>query len=293
MHVPETLEPFLESFVHVPETPSPKLLFVNRGARTERKCGSVRRTFACFSSQITEDHGLGARRGVQGGEWMPVHLLEQNVVIAANQLNPSIFSQLWLARTGLVREEEFAGGCIYADGVSNTIAREFALLVIPPRLQFSPRVAQGRDADLVREKVGRILELLPQTPYTAMGFNFHWCLVPPDGNLSLLTRQLFYQENRPVFAAFDCPDAAFGTYLSKDALGMRLRLDVKPTVVESELFRGSGVLFQFNFNRNLLTPQNAAAPDVVVQAQEVLQLWPRAKETAADLVRTCVGALPP
>lgn len=71
---------------------------------------------------------------------MSPELASGNVVITAEQFDPTIVSQIWLAKTGLVKEDEFAQGCIFADTVAQVRAREFELLVIPDRAQFVPTV---------------------------------------------------------------------------------------------------------------------------------------------------------
>ena len=41
---------------------------------------------------------------------MPSELVNSNVVIAAQQFNPSVFSQIWLFRNNIVREDELLEG---------------------------------------------------------------------------------------------------------------------------------------------------------------------------------------
>jgi hypothetical protein len=83
----------------------------------------------------------------------------------------------------------------------------------------------------VQETIGRIVEMLPHTPYRALGLNFTWHLTPDGGDVAALSRWLFFIPGRPLFRDFDAPDASFGAYLSRNLLGFRLKLDVKPVTV--------------------------------------------------------------
>src|SRR5258707_9842242 len=99
-------------------------------------------------------------------------LISENVVVTANQFNPTIVTQLWLVQNGILTADEGPG--IYVPGFVQVKAREFELLVLLDRLQFVPTSEPGKRAELVAEKVGTIVRTLPHTPYVAAGLNFVW-----------------------------------------------------------------------------------------------------------------------
>jgi len=171
-----------------------------------------------------------------------------NVVVVAKNFNPSILSQIWLVRNEVIEEAEFLPGCIFAEGLTQIVTRSFDMLVVPDRLQFSPKVEplqeaeqqEGVDRDweqpegeLVADKVGKIIRALPHTPYSAVGINFIWHETPQgEEGISGLTRRLFWNPHSALHRQFADENARFGTYMSKDiGGGMRLKFDVKPVVV--------------------------------------------------------------
>ena len=133
---------------------------------------------------------------------MPAELVASNVVVVARQFNPSVFSNLWLVRNGIISESEFMPGCMYSDQVAKMETVRFGLLVIPPQLQLQPRVGRNEEGELVATTVGRIVNLLPHTPYVATGLNFVWHVWPDDGDISRFSKSLFLRRIGPFQAVF-------------------------------------------------------------------------------------------
>ena len=217
---------------------------------------------------------------------MPVQQAGSNVVVAAHQFNPSIFSQIWLVRNEVLREDDFREGCMFSDVAVNVQSREFNLMVVPPQLQFAPKVPAEEEAELVASRVGAIIRSLPHTPYSAVGLNFIWHVTADNGEIRSLSRKLFFARESSVFREFDTGDARFGAYVSKDILGCRLKLDIKP--ITQHLEEQTKELLQFAFNFHLDVPEDEE--DIVVSAiQEQLQRWERARQEASRIVDAAVG----
>src|SRR5262249_33885000 len=119
-------------------------------------------------------------------------LVGSSVVVVAQHFNPSVASQIWLVRQGLVAEGDFESGCIFTDGLVQVCTRRFVLLVTPEQLQLVPKVPDAEQEDLIAEIVGTLVRTLPHTPFRAVGLNFNWHLVPEDGDVRAVTRRLFY-----------------------------------------------------------------------------------------------------
>jgi hypothetical protein len=214
---------------------------------------------------------------------MTTDLAISNVVVAANQLNPSIFKQLWLVKNGIVDEDDFGDGCLFSDPAVSVESEKFRLLVVPPQLQFVPKVPPEEQEQLVIEKVGAVVEALPHTPYTAVGLNFFWHLRPEDGNVPALTRRLFHVPEKPLFRQFESEDSRFGGYFSKDILGCRLKLDIKPVFLPPKEEAGNREVLQFAFNFHLDIPQDGE--DAVTCIQRQLECWNDARDEATKIVK--------
>jgi hypothetical protein len=203
-------------------------------------------------------------------------LVGSSVVVVAQNFNPSVTSQLWLVRNGVVAEGDFLPGCIFTDLLVQVRTRRFSLLFTPEQFQFVPALSEENPHALMQETIGRIIETLPHTPYRALGLNFTWHLTPDGGDVAALSRRLFFITGRPLFRDFDAPDASFGSYLSRDLLGFRLKLDVKPVSVPPPATEPAQRLqLLYNFHADLPEGEQAVA-----RLQQHFRRWGEAAEVA-------------
>jgi hypothetical protein len=203
-------------------------------------------------------------------------LVGSSVVVVSPNFNPSVTSQLWLVRNGVVPEGEFLSGCIFTDVLVQVRTRRFSLLFTPEQFQFVPTPGEDDTHALMQETIGRVIETLPHTPYRALGLNFTWHLSPEGGDVAALSRRLFFVPERLLFRDFDVPDASFGSYLSRDLLGFRLKVDVKPVAV-TPLGSVPEQRLQLLYNFHADLPEGEQA---VARLQDHLHRWGEAAETA-------------
>jgi len=211
---------------------------------------------------------------------MGVSLAVGNVVLTAEQFNPTIISQIWLARIGLVPEDGFRDGCIFSPHVAQVRTREFELLVIPQLAQFVPSVEQGQQQRVIVDKLGLLVERLPETPYRALGFNITWHLQPEKSSIEEFTRRLFRVPDGPVHKFFDDTKDRFGSYLSKDSLGFRLKLMALPVVVPSPEQQRHLVAFNFNYHFDI-----SDQGDSVTSIVSMLPRWDEAVAESSQIVQ--------
>ncbi len=218
-------------------------------------------------------------RSFQKGIAVRTQLLGGNVVVAARQFNPTIFDQLWLVGNGIALTDEVQGEgrFVFTPPFVQLRTPQFALLVLPEQLQFAPDPVTEDSGVLVVEKVGAIVGLLPQTPYTAVGLNFAWHLIPEPVEYRAFCKELFFRSN-PLFSPFEADDARFGGYLSRDILGTRLKLDVKPVVTGSDKERAEVLQFAFNFHVDI------ERADAVEKIQQTLERWNEARNYARQII---------
>ena len=213
---------------------------------------------------------------------MSIDLAISNVVVAAHQFNPSIFKQLWLVKNHIVDEDDFGDGCLFSDPAVKVESGRFGLLVVAPQLQFVPKVPPEEQEQLIVEKVGAMVQALPHTPYTAVGLNFFWHLRPEDSDVPALTRELFHVPKKPLFRQFESEGSRFGGYFSKDILGCRLKLDIKPIFLPPEEEGENNEVLQFAFNFHLDVPQEG--DDAVRCIERQLGHWNEARDAATQIV---------
>lgn len=133
-------------------------------------------------------------------------------VLVAKQFNPSIVSQIWLTRQGILDPEgRVEDGSIFSDTIVQALTPDFVLLVFMEQLQFILKAPPDQQKVLVEEKLGKLVRELPHIPYRAVGLNFNWHLTPAGEDIPTLTRRLFVIPGNPVFDRFRDGAAHFGT----------------------------------------------------------------------------------
>jgi len=212
---------------------------------------------------------------------MSSHLVGWNVVVVARQFNPSVMSQIWLVKNGMMTEADFADNFLFSDSLVQIQNPDFNLIFSPEQLQFQPKGEKAQEQHLIEEKVGAIVRKLPETPYAGVGLNFFWHITPDLSGVRDLSRKLFFRSDSDLYREFDSEDAKFGSYLSKDFMGCRLKLDIKPIQVTIKGTEKESIVFNFNYHLDL-----AESEDAIEQICSMLGKWDEAKLASAKLVKT-------
>jgi len=176
------------------------------------------------------------------------HALD-GIVLTAQTFNPSIFTETWLQKNGILDVSKLAGARVFSAQVVQFQTEDVQVMVVPPQLQitFSDKAA---DVELPRSIASRVVELLPHTPYQALGINFTYFVSPPAGQEFIAyDRALFGTGECALLREFSAADARFGRYFSKDLGSARLRLDIKP--VKAGPKNADMFAFAFNFHHDL------------------------------------------
>lgn len=214
---------------------------------------------------------------------MGLDLANANAVIVAHHFNPTITDQIWLSENGIVDRGEPSGSYVFSDMLVQVETREFHLLIVPDRCQMVP----GKDVDdaqkLVTERLGRLIEKLPHTPYRAVGVNFTWMFKPDTRPFEEFIREKFFVRGCPLHEKFSDGNPRFGSYLSKDHRNCRLKLDIKPIRLEAKEGPVELMQFSFNFNLDLNKGEKDLAPIMAV-----LKNWNTFRLDSEEIVKTSV-----
>ncbi|HEY1598920.1 MAG TPA: hypothetical protein VGG64_04920 [Pirellulales bacterium] len=207
-----------------------------------------------------------------------MELVQENIVLTARHVNVHIFTQIWLHHQGIVLENEYAAPMIFTPAIIQIVTPQFQMTVVEERIQFVPLGEEPARAQLILDRLGRLVNALPHTPYQALGLNFSWHHTPtPTAPIEVLGRRLFLKQDSALAHAFDGNDAKFGAYYSKNVFGgFRCKLSTLPIDVLQE-DGSTQERLQFSFNYHLA----AATPDEIVGA---LGHWDEAKRHAHALI---------
>ena len=176
-----------------------------------------------------------------------------SIVLTAQSFNPSVFTETWLSESKVLPSDKLTGVRVYSPQVAQFQTSEVQVLVVPPKMQITfPILVPGEGPELACSIAVRTVELLPHTPYQALGMNFDYFVPPPEGqDFNVYDRALFGDGGSKLLREFSAPDARFGRYFSRDYGEARLKLDVKPVKAGPQ----NKDLLQFSFNFHYALPE--------------------------------------
>lgn len=208
---------------------------------------------------------------------MPFRLFSQNAVVVARQFNPSVITDRWLERHGIVLDGEFSDGCFYTPPAVKVSTIGFELLALPDRLQLTPK-PESRDSAI--ERISKLVRLLEHTPYVAVGINLHWLVEMPIESAVTYMRTTFCVPNTPFSRSLEDDSVVFGSLVQLPAIGGRLRLDIRPTsMIDDVTFPESGLLVRANYH---FAVSQDDSPSLAVAG--FLSRWNEAETHSSDYV---------
>lgn len=97
-------------------------------------------------------------------------LRKANIVVLANNYNPSIVSRDWVISKQLLSEP--IGNFVHTPAFSLIENNNFSLAVDMDRLQLSVKEPNTENIKRMPQIIKKSFTLLPETPYRSIGFNF-------------------------------------------------------------------------------------------------------------------------
>jgi len=204
------------------------------------------------------------------------------IVLTAQSFNPSIFTETWLDRNDIIRADSLEGLRVFSPEIAQFQTKEAQVLVIPPKTQITFRIHEiTGEFEIPRKIAIRTVELLPHTPYQALGLNFDFFVSFPDEkDFNAYNRTLLGTGDYQLLQEFSAADAKFGRYFSKDHGDARLRLDIKP--VKGGPHNKDLLQFSFNFHHDV------TRIDLSERAKRLIELidnWASLQNYSARLVK--------
>lgn len=108
-----------------------------------------------------------------------------NIVILAKRHNPTIVSRDWVIKKGVLEEPII--NFIHTPAFSKMESNDFNIHVDSDRMQI---VVKRVESDIINKLpliIEKYVESLPETPYTAMGFNFSYQGIPEKNLKSIFS----------------------------------------------------------------------------------------------------------
>lgn len=211
-----------------------------------------------------------------------IQIIESSIVLVANDVNVSIFKLGWMLENNIVSAEELDGEVSVTDLTVLLKTKSFELTVVPNRIQMNIRpVDLVTDASSENALV-RILRVLPHTPVSAIGLNVTYMLSPPSTSDFVTWNKSQFAPSLPLdFVSTEQDNARFGTYVSWNVFGARLRIDIKPITAKHN--DGSDLEFmRAGFNYHTELPSVSATEAAVA----VIEKWHEVVAHSTDVARS-------
>ena len=187
-----------------------------------------------------------------------VELKIKNIVLAGI-FNPTIFDKYFFIKNGLIKDEEILSNSVF--GVLGNVQ------LVTNKINFSINANQIVVTDLMpNENINEIEVLIAAfikaanlINITGLGINFNWFLDDKAKTIPQLTREYFYSDDITLFSKyFNTEDASFGVYASRNFGNSRLKLDVKPSLVQelNNPILQSVIHLSFNFHFDIKNKDN-------------------------------------
>ena len=166
------------------------------------------------------------------------------------------FDKFFFIKNGFFREEEIQNVPMFSPEIVQINIQDVNILITMQQIiitQFKMDGKRGKDIALLFAKHSNL-------NLQAVGVNFSWNLTPTE-NLGKVTKDYFFNEGNKMYTDFfNTPDTMYGAYMSKDFMKGRLKLEIKPQLVNrlnvktqetSEL--SQLINFAFNFHYQVPT----------------------------------------
>lgn len=167
------------------------------------------------------------------------------------------FDKFFFIKNGFFKEEEIQNTPMFSPGVAQINIQDVNILITMQQIiitQLKMDGQRGMDIALLFAQQNNL-------NFNAVGVNFSWNLTPTE-DLGKATKGYFFNENNKMYTEFfNTPDSMFGSYMSKDFMKGRLKLEIKPQIVNrvniktQETIEQSQVI-NFAFNFHYQVPQN-------------------------------------
>lgn len=137
------------------------------------------------------------------------------------------FDKFFFIKNGFFKEEEIRNIPLFTPEVVQINIEGVNIVITVQQIiitQFKMDSEMGKDIALLFAKyINHNIQ--------AVGVNFSWNLAPTE-NLEKETKEYFFNERNKMFTEFfNTPDSMYGSYVSKDFMNGRLKLEIKPQMV--------------------------------------------------------------
>jgi hypothetical protein len=181
---------------------------------------------------------------------MNISLKVKNIVLVG-VFNPSTFDKYFFIKNNIVKEDEILPNSIFGEiGIVQLLSQNFHVMINLNQIIVSSLKPEN-DTNEISKITLSILKTGKISNLSAMGINAQWFLDDNSKKMEELSKGFFYNEKLELFTKFfNADNSRFGVYASTNFKDSRLKLDIKPSIIQDILKTTiqDVILFAFNFH---------------------------------------------
>lgn len=170
-----------------------------------------------------------------------------NVVLLASNYNPSIVSKEWLYQRGIFTES--VDNFLHTPVLALVENQDFGFAVDEQRLQIVIKRVTQDNLTKSNAMARKFVDVLPETPYKAVGFNYHYTVTEESCNL----RGLLSPKSARLKAMFS-PDYQLGAMMVFSFEEFVATFTARPSLTKEQPVR-----IAFNFHANVANIEEVRA----------------------------------
>ena len=206
-------------------------------------------------------------------------VLAQNIVLVADSINVTSFSQYWFIKNGIFKEEEFKGS-VFTPGLVLITASDCQLTILPNQMQLELK-SDNINANLqcIENRMLKLIQCLANIRVSAIGLNYIWKLTDNERTMPQISKSLCGNSRASLMSYFKNEDTRYGAYYSQNIDPQtRLKLDIKPTLMKENGQNTEMMMYNFNFHCDL---QEQKMEETIMNQ---LKKWQLFNQLAKELV---------
>lgn len=196
---------------------------------------------------------------------MRVNRRAANIVILASSFNPTIVTKDWLRERGIINEDP--KDFVNVPPFSLYRSENFQLVVEQGKYTLSALNPSEETVSALPEMTKLFIDLLPETPYRAVGFNFEWEIEKEEHKqedvIASVVDKILTSAREPLYEiTSESADFGFKVIWKEDPFLVTMNVD-------PNLRTRTSISVRFNYHRDL----GGGASERVARLKEALNLF--------------------
>ncbi len=205
--------------------------------------------------------------------------VSENIVIVVNYIDPSIFSEKWYIKNGIFGVDDILDGKnVIAQEVSLVYSKNMYVQITHNQIAiFLQNFEYNEDViSKVKEIIEKIFKNNESSVIVACGINHNFETEEVD-NTEAITKKLQFSQSLKLHQLLAGDNMRFGSYISKDFLNTRLRIDIKPFYSLQNIGKEQ-LKVNFNYHKAISNDKK------MEELSEIVVNWKAIKENSSATV---------